>query len=106
MFERFWATICKTVRPMLLDRHRDPLPLSLPPFLSPCLLPSLLAARLLVAYPAIHWINLTTQQAQSTVQQSVLSVCDIGVLWTNSWMVQIKLGMRVGLRRSDLVTLC
>ena len=42
MFECFWATVCKTVRPMLLDRR--------------------------------------------PVCLSVLSVCDVGVLWPNSWM--------------------
>jgi len=41
MFECFWATVCKTVRPMLLDRR--------------------------------------------PVCLSVLSVCDVGVLWPNSW---------------------
>jgi len=27
----------------------------------------------------------------------VLSVCDVGVLWPNSWMDQDQLGMRVGI---------
>jgi len=27
---------------------------------------------------------------------SCLSVCDVGVLWPNSWMIKMKLGMQVG----------
>jgi len=44
----FWATVCKTVRPMLSDRQTVVCPFCL----------------------------------------SVLSVCDVGVLWPNGWIDQ------------------
>jgi len=34
---------------------------------------------------------------------SCLSVCDIGVLWPNSWMMKMKLGMEVGLSPGHIV---
>ena len=52
----FWATVCKTVRPMLSDR---------------CL--------------------------------SVLSVCNVGVLWPNGGWIKMKLGMQVGLGAGHIV---
>ena len=58
----FWATVCKTVRPILSDRC-----LSVCPVLS------------------------------------VLSVCNVGVLWPNGWMDQMKLGKQVGLGPGHIV---
>jgi len=34
---------------------------------------------------------------------AVLSLCDVGVLWPNGWMDQMKLGMKVGLGPGHIV---